>query len=72
MSRGAEFSPGEIYICSDPCPEDASECEVLVLDPEGGRLQSKQVFEPGAVLHLGAPTAVYAERFVVQLRVAPQ
>ena len=72
VSCGAEFSPGEIYICSDPCPEDASECEVLVLDPEGGRVQSKQIFEPGAVLHLGAPAAVYADRFVVQLRVAPQ
>lgn len=72
VSAGASFSPGEIYICSDPCPEDASECEVLVLDPEGGQVQSKQIFEPGAVLHLGAPTAVYADRFSVELRVAPQ
>lgn len=66
------FSPGELYICSDPCPEDASHCELLALDPDGRPVLSKQVFAPGAVLHLGAPAAPFADRFAVRLRVAPQ
>jgi len=70
----ANLSPGELYICSEPCPQDASHCEVVVLDPQqsAGAAFSKQVFEPGAVLHLGAPSAPFVDHFAVRLRVAPE
>ncbi|MDI3290568.1 hypothetical protein [Polyangium sp. 15x6] len=70
--KGPNFSPGELYICSEPCPEDTSHCEILALDPEGRPVRSTQTFEPGTVLHLGAPAAPFADRFAVQLRVAPE
>jgi len=66
------FSPGELYICAEPCPKDTSKCEVLTLDPEGRPVRSTQTFAPGAVLHLGAPAAPFADRFSVRLRVVPQ
>ncbi|MDI1481694.1 hypothetical protein [Polyangium sp. y55x31] len=67
------FSPGELYICSEPCPEDTSHCELLALDTVHNRpVRSKQTFEPGTVLHLGAPAAPFADRFAVRLRVAPE
>ena len=69
----ANLSPHELYICSEPCPQDTSHCEVLALDTERGvPSQSKQTFEPGAVLHLGAPAAPYEGHFAVRLRVAPK
>jgi hypothetical protein len=69
----ADFSPGELYICTDPCPVDTSHCEVLELDTaKASPIRSKQTFEPGTVLHLGAPTAPLEGYFAVQLRVAPQ
>lgn len=69
----AQISPGEIYICAEPCPADTSSCEILALDLlEGSRVRSKQTFEPGAVLHLGAPAAADAGYFALQLRVAPE
>jgi hypothetical protein len=69
----ANFSPGEIYICSGPCPQDTSSCEIVALDLlKGSRVRSKQTFAPGAVLHIGAPAAPYAEYFAVRLRVAPE
>ena len=73
VKEEADFSPAEIYICSEPCPADASSCEVLALDTEDGeRTRSKQAFEPGTVLHLGAPAAPDGAHFAVRLRVAPQ
>jgi len=69
----ANLSPGEVYICSEPCPQGTSNCEILALDPVDGRpVRSKQTFEPGAVLHLGAPAAPYEGHFAVRLRVAPE
>lgn len=66
-------SRGELYICSDPCPEDTSHCEVLDLDPASHRLvESTQTFAPGTVLHLGAPAAPFEDHFAVMLRVAPE
>lgn len=72
ISSEPNFSPGELYICSESCPEDTSNCEVLALDPEGRPVRSTQTFEPGAVLHLGAPAAPFADHFAVWLRVAPE
>jgi hypothetical protein len=73
VNSGANLSPGELYICSEPCPEDTSKCEILALDTlDGGRVRSKQTFEPGAVLHVGAPAAPYAGYFAVRLRVAAE
>jgi hypothetical protein len=75
LSADSPLSPGELYICSEPCPEDASQCEILDLavDPASGKIpRSKQSFAPGAVLHLGAPAASYAEHFAVRLRGAPE
>lgn len=69
----AIFSPGKLLICSDSCPQDTSNCEIIALDPlKGSRVRSKQTFEPGAVVHVGAPAASDAEYFAVQLRVAPK
>ncbi len=69
----ADFSPGELYICAEPCPVDTSHCEVLELDSvHGAPTRSKQIFEPGAVVHLGAPAAPFEGHFAVQLRVAPE
>lgn len=68
----ANFSPGELYICSAPCPEDTSQCEILALNPRGQPVQSTQTFEPGTVLYLGAPAAPFADRFAVELRVASE
>jgi hypothetical protein len=68
-SGEANLSPHELYICSEPCPMDASQCEVLDLTKVA---RSKQTFAPGAVLHLGAPAAPFAEHFAVRLRVAPE
>ena len=66
-------SPAELYICSEPCPEDPSACEVLTVGPADALpTRSQQVFEPGAVLHLGAPAAVAADHFALRLRVAPE
>lgn len=65
-------SPGELYICAEPCPKDTNNCEVLTLDPTGQPVRSTQTFAPGAVLHLGAPAAPFPDRFSVRLRVAPQ
>jgi hypothetical protein len=70
---GGNFSPGALYICSEPCPVDASLCEVLDLDPANPQLaRSKQTFEPGAVVHLGAPAAPFADHFAVSLRLVPE
>ena len=50
-----------------------SHCEVLDLDPaQAAPARSKQIFAPGAVLHLGAPAAPFKEHFTVRLRVAPE
>jgi hypothetical protein len=69
----ANFSPGALYICSEPCPVDASQCDVLDLDPANPQpARSKQTFEPGAIVHLGAPAALFADRFVVRLRLIPE
>jgi hypothetical protein len=66
------FSPGELYICTEPCPQDTNNCEVLTtLHPKGHPVRSTQTFAPGTVLHLGAPAALFADRFSVRLRVAP-
>ena len=73
VSGEANFSPGELYVCSEPCPEDTSHCEILTLDTQNGtRVRSNQTFEPGTVLHLGAPAAPYAGHFAVRLRVAAE
>ena len=73
MGAGAELSPGALYICSEPCPGDASLCEVLDLDPANPQpARSKQTFQPGAVVHLGAPAAPFADHFAVQLRLTPE
>jgi hypothetical protein len=66
----ADFSPHELYICSEPCPQDAGSCEVVALNDQPAR--SKQTFAPGTVLHLGAPAAADAGYFAVTLRVAPE
>jgi hypothetical protein len=69
----ANLSPGTLYICSDTCPEDTSQCEALDLDPMNQQLaRTKQIFQPGAVLHVGAPAAPYAGRFAVRLLVSPE
>ena len=73
VNNEANTSPGELYICSEPCPLDTSSCEIITLDTvKGSRVRSKQTFEPGTVLHLGAPAAPFAEYFNVRLRVAPE
>jgi len=73
VNNEANTSPGELYICSEPCPLDTSKCEIMTLDTvKGSRVRSKQTFEPGTVLHLGAPAAPFAEYFNVRLRVAPE
>lgn len=70
---GPEYSPGELYICSEPCPQDASSCEIVPLDVVDKRpIRSKQTFAPGTVLHLGAPAAPDAGHFVVLLSVVPE
>ena len=69
----AKLSPGALYICSEPCPKDASLCEVLELDLAKPQLaRSKQTFQPGTVVHLGAPAAPFADHFAVQLRLTPE
>ncbi|MEJ7732934.1 MAG: hypothetical protein WKG00_27525 [Polyangiaceae bacterium] len=69
----AAFSPLELYVCSEPCPQDASSCEVLTLETGLGKLiRSEQVFEPGTVLHLGAPEAPDGEHFTLRLRIASE
>jgi len=68
--KSADFSPHELYICSEPCPLDASSCEVVALNDQPAR--SKQTFAPGTVLRLGAPAAAEPGYFGVTLRVAPE
>lgn len=71
-SDKASASPDKLYLCSDPCPTDASQCETLTLDVSTGRLvQSKQIFEPGTIVHVGAPLAPLKEHFSVRLRLVP-
>ena len=73
MNQEANISPHEIYICSEPCPQNANQCEILALDTAYGvPARSTQTFEPGTVLHLGAPAAPYAGYSAVRLRVAPE
>jgi len=69
----ANLSPGAIYLCSEPCPVDASQCEVLDLDSANLQpARSKQTFEPGAVVYLGAPAAPFTDHFAVQLQLIPE
>ena len=73
VNRTANFSPARLYICEDACPVDTSHCEVLELGTDPGPpSRSKQIFAPGAVLHLGAPAAPFEGHFAVGLRVAPE
>lgn len=73
VNNEANLSPGELYICPEPCPLDISNCEIMTLDTVQGRpVRSKQTFEPGTVLHVGAPAAPFAGHFAVRLRVAPE
>lgn len=66
-----EFSPRQLYVCSEPCPGDWSSCELLDLDTETGqRVRTAQVFPPGTVLRLGAPNSLDEEHFTIRLRAA--
>jgi hypothetical protein len=73
LNTEGEFSPQQLYVCSEPCPDDWNTCELLDLDTKSGtRVQTKQSFAPGTVLHLGAPNAPDPEHFTLRLRVAPE
>jgi hypothetical protein len=65
------FSPPKVYLCSDPCPTNTNQCEMLVFDAEASSkvVQSKQVFAPGTVVFIGAPLASYQEHFALQMRI---
>lgn len=66
---GVTPSPAELYVCSYPCPEDASHCEVLDLDPASLSYdRTAGAFPPGTLLHLGAPAAPFEGHFTVALR----
>jgi hypothetical protein len=72
LSRKAEHSPTELYICSEPCPQDPSSCEIIPIDVANMQpVRSIQTFAPGTVLHLGAPAAPDGAHFVVLLSVGP-
>ncbi len=66
------YSSDTVYLCSEPCPTDASKCEAVSLDPSGTTgPQSKQVFAPGTIVHMGAPLAPLKEHFSLRMRLVP-
>jgi hypothetical protein len=73
LNADRDFSPAELYVCTEPCPESADQCEVVTLNLEMNEpIRTKQVFAPGTVLHLGAPNAPNPEHFVIRLWVDPE
>lgn len=68
----APATPDKIYLCTDPCPMDPMPCEEVTLDVSTGRsVQSQQIFEPGTIVHVGAPLAPLKEHFSVRMRLVP-
>ena len=66
------FAPEKLYVCTEPCPANPSDCEVLVLDTEqGSKVRTQQTFASGTVLYLGAPYAPDSERLTIKMRVVP-
>lgn len=67
----AMYSPNKIYLCTDPCPTNISQCEMLTFDIDAGVSgKSTQVFAPGTVVHVGAPVSPYDEHFSLRMRIA--
>jgi len=71
----AEVLPDQIYLCSDPCPTEATQCETLMQDyyedQPLGTFRSKQEFAPGTIVHVGAPVDPMKEHFSVRMLLIP-
>ena len=66
------YAPDKVYLCSDPCPTDAAQCETVeIISTSKTRRQSKQVFAPGTIVHIGAPLAPVKEHFSLRMRLIP-